>query len=149
VSIVLLSIKPGFAEEILSGNKRFELRAGSGIPSGARVILYVSSPVKAIIGEFTAGRVFTGSYEYVVKVVSGTPCSGVSEEDYGYIRGRKRRVMAIEVLNPMRYCKYVSLGELRLVGLKNPPRSYQFLHLENPVHMAVLELVDRARECRL
>jgi len=38
----------------------------------------------------------------VVKVVSRTPCSAVSEEDYGYIRGRKRRVMAIEVPNPMR-----------------------------------------------
>jgi len=57
VRVVLLSIKPKFAEEILSGVKMFELRTGSGIESGSRVVMYVSSPVKALVGEFTAGRV--------------------------------------------------------------------------------------------
>ena len=146
VGAVLLSIKPKFAEEILSGAKRFELRAGSGIPPGARVILYASSPVKAIVGEFTAGRVFVGSYEYVVRAVDSVPGSGVGEEDYGYIRGRRRRAMAIEVVNPVKYCKPIPLRELRRAGLRGPPRSYQFLRPENPVHAAILGLVDKARE---
>ena len=145
--VVLLSIKPKFAEEILSGVKRFELRTGSGIEPGSRVVMYVSSPVKALVGEFTAGRVFVGSFEDVVRFVSSFPNPGVGEDDYSYVRGRKRRAMAIEVLNPIRYCKHVTLDELRRAGLRNPPRSYMFLYPENPVHREVLKLVNEASRC--
>jgi len=55
--------------------------------------------------------------------------------------------MAIEVLNPIRYCKPVTLDELRRAGLRNPPRSYMFLYTENPVHREVLKLVNEASRC--
>ncbi len=145
--IVLLSIKPRFAEEILSGVKRFELRAGSGIESGFRVVMYASSPVKALVGEFTVGRVLVGSFEDVLRFVSSFPNPGVGEDDYSYVRGRKRRVMAIEILNPIRYCKPVTLDELRRVGLRNPPRSYMFLYPENPVHREILKLISKVSSC--
>ena len=144
---MLLSIKPKFAEEILAGAKRFELRVSPGIPPGARIILYASSPVKAIVGEFTAGRVVVGSYEDLVMAVTAIPSHGLSDEDFSYIRNRKKTPAAIEVLNPVRYCRSIPLNELRRVGLKNPPRSYIYLKSENQVHRAILELVERARVC--
>jgi predicted transcriptional regulator len=147
MTTVLLSIKPRFAEEILAGTKRFELRAFPGIPPGARIVLYASSPVKAIVGEFTAGRVLVGSYEDVVKAVTAMPNHGLSDEDFNYIRNRKKTPAAIEVLNPVRYCSSIPLDELRRVGLKNPPRSYMYLKPENRVHRAILELIERARLC--
>ena len=49
----LMSIKPLFAEQILSGQKRYELRRRAGeISAGSLVVLYASNPVKAIVGEF-------------------------------------------------------------------------------------------------
>jgi len=148
MAIVLLSIKPRFAEEILSRFKRFELRAGSGILPNARVILYASSPVKSIVGEFRVGKVFIGSYEDIVRVVNSFPYSGVDEEDFSYIRGRKRKAMAIEILNPIKYCKPIPLTKLREIGFRNPPRSYQFLYPENPVHRALLHLIEEVIRCR-
>jgi len=147
MKIVLMSIKPRFAEEILTGVKRFELRAGSGIASGYRVILYASAPIKAVVGEFTSGSVIIGSYEEVEEFMRSISVTGVSNEDFSYIRGKKRRVMAIEVLNPIKYCNPISLEELRRLGLRNPPRSYQFLSLDNPVHKRIIEAVNRLSKC--
>ena len=50
----------------------------------------MSSPVKAIVGEFTAGKVLVGSYEDVVRAVTAMPNHGLSDEDFNYIRNRKK-----------------------------------------------------------
>src|SRR5262245_39004709 len=50
---VLLSVKPRFAEAILDGEKKFEFRrAVFRDPGVERVVLYASSPVQRVIGEF-------------------------------------------------------------------------------------------------
>jgi predicted transcriptional regulator len=142
---ILLSIKPKYAEDILSGLKEYELRKGVLFKTGARVVLYASRPIKAIIGEFTAGRIYTGRAEEVVELVRTTRPRGVTEEDILYIVGRKCRVSAVEVTNPLRYRRVIPLSELRKAGLRNPPRSYIVLRPENPVHAEILRLVNAAR----
>lgn len=58
---VLMSIRPGYAEKILAGLKQYELRKRFGIRTGDRIILYASTPIKAVVGEFRAGVVIAGS----------------------------------------------------------------------------------------
>jgi len=58
---VLLSIKPEFAEKILSGEKRFEFRRVMPKRDVERVVVYASSPVCRIVGEFTVRRVMTAT----------------------------------------------------------------------------------------
>jgi type I restriction enzyme S subunit len=52
---VLLSIKPEFAEKILSGKKRYEFRKQRFSDPSAidTIILYASSPVQKIVGMFS------------------------------------------------------------------------------------------------
>jgi predicted transcriptional regulator len=138
---ILLSIKPKYAEEILSGVKRYELRRGVVFKTGCRIVLYASTPIRAIIGEFTAGKVYTGKPSEVIGFVKTTRPSGVTEEDISYIAGKKCRVSAIEVTNPIRYKNVVTLSELRELGLQNPPRSYIVLRPENPIHAGILRLL--------
>lgn len=56
---VLLSIKPVFAEKILNGEKRYEFRKTrlSKVGNGDRVVLYASSPIQKIVGEFQVGGI--------------------------------------------------------------------------------------------
>ncbi|ABQ06673.1 ASCH domain-containing protein [Flavobacterium johnsoniae] len=50
---VILSIKPYYAEKILNGEKTYELRKSIfKAPNVKTVIIYASSPVSRVIGEF-------------------------------------------------------------------------------------------------
>ena len=50
---VLLSIKPKYAELILDGEKKYEFRrAIFKNPSVKKVVIYASSPISKVIGEF-------------------------------------------------------------------------------------------------
>lgn len=50
---VILSIKPYYAEKILNGEKTYELRKSIfKVPNIKTVIIYASSPISRIIGEF-------------------------------------------------------------------------------------------------
>ncbi len=58
---VLLSIKPEFADRIFTGEKKFEFRRALPAEDVERVVIYVSSPVQRILGEFMVGRVLSMS----------------------------------------------------------------------------------------
>jgi type I restriction enzyme S subunit len=60
---VLLSIKPEFAEKILSGGKRYEFRKTvfSDPEDVDTIFLYASSPVQRIVGAFTIDEVISDS----------------------------------------------------------------------------------------
>jgi predicted transcriptional regulator len=49
---VLLSVKPEFANKIFSGVKKYEYRRAIFKNNVNRVIVYASSPVQKLIGEF-------------------------------------------------------------------------------------------------
>ena len=121
--IFLLSIKPKYGNAILEGKKKYELRkcVSSVVRPGDLVIMYFSSPVKAIIGYFTAGNVIVSTPEELRKRLSSMRDTGIDEEDWMYVYGF-RKVMAIEVRNP-RKCRTLTLEEMRKLGLK-PPVSY-------------------------
>jgi len=50
---ILLSIKPKYAEMILSGEKKYEFRRSIfKNPNVRKVVIYASSPVSKVVGEF-------------------------------------------------------------------------------------------------
>ena len=59
---VLLSIKPEFAEKILTGEKKFEYRRRVHRRSDVKsVIIYATSPLMRIVGEFDIQDILRGS----------------------------------------------------------------------------------------
>ena len=48
---ILISIRPQFANEILDGSKRYELRRRDGaVSAGDELVIYSSSPTRCIVG---------------------------------------------------------------------------------------------------
>jgi len=135
--LVLMSIKPKYGLEILRGRKKVELRGFvSEIASGDVVVLYLSSPVQAIGGEFRAGRIVFGVDE-IKRFVEGLEDPGVDEEDWGYLVGR-RKPMAIEVLDPVEYEVKVALRTLREeIPNFRPPLSYRLVKPAEPLYGAI------------
>lgn len=57
---ILLSIKPEYAEKILNGTKLFEFRKFFPRDESVRkIIIYATSPVCMVIGEFEIGGLFS------------------------------------------------------------------------------------------
>jgi len=55
---VLLSIKPKYADAILSGNKRYEFRKNIFKRKDIeKIYIYSTSPLKKIVGSFVAGEI--------------------------------------------------------------------------------------------
>lgn len=123
--ILLMSIKPKYGFEILRGVKKVELRGFvCDIASGDIAVLYLSSPIKAIYGEFKVGRIAFGLNE-IKRFISDYTDPGVSDEDWRYVIGR-REPMAIEVLAPLEYPIKITLDELRrCIPSFRPPLSYR------------------------
>ncbi|BAY46758.1 hypothetical protein SAMD00079811_43710 [Scytonema sp. HK-05] len=57
-NILLLSIRPKYAKKIFEGNKKVELRrVRTRLDKGDLVLVYASSPQKALIGSFEVDRI--------------------------------------------------------------------------------------------
>jgi len=138
----LMSIKPKFAYQIFTGKKKYELRRhiGINIEEHSTIILYVSGKVKAVMGEFLAGKVLIGSPVYVWEKITCLPDSGLDEDDWPYIEG-SRLAMAIEVLKPKVYRRPISLAELRnIIPNFMPPLSYREISSYEPLYFIVKKL---------
>lgn len=139
--IYLMSLKPRYARAIFAGVKKYELRRISGLPpieEGALVVVYASGNIKAVVGEFSAGRILEGAPEALWAKVR-RPGSGIGEDAWEYIRGA-RRAIAIEVVEPRLYQRPVSLEEIRrIIPGWNPPFSYRRLEEGDPLLELVLK----------
>jgi len=142
----LMSIRPQFAYQILRGEKKFELRRRISTPvaPGSVVVIYASGSVKALVGEFLVGRVYSGTAEEVWRQVMMHPSPGVDRDDWPYIRGSKR-AMALEVERVLVYPVQVSLRELRrIIPGWQPPISYKVLREGEPLYELVVKKLRRA-----
>ena len=89
MSKILLSIKPEFADKIISGEKKFEYR--THVPSRPinSIVIYSTSPVGRIIGEVEVIDVISESPSSLWETTKAE--SGISREKYRkYFKGRKR-----------------------------------------------------------
>ncbi len=86
---VLLSIKPEHADRILEGKKRFEYRRRVFSQDVSSVVLYASTPIRKLVGEFQVGEILHDHPENLWKATAGE--GGVSSEQFfDYFDGCER-----------------------------------------------------------
>lgn len=121
---VLLSVKPRFANAILDGTKRFEFRrAVFSSPHVRRIVLYASSPIQKVVGEFILGDIITMRPHALWAATGGG--AGVARSYFNeYFHGRAEG-HALKVEKPRRYRKPLDLRQH--FGIHRPPQSFCYL----------------------
>jgi predicted transcriptional regulator len=141
-SAVLLSVKPRFADAILSGNKTAEVRRRSfDARPGAAVVLYASTPTKAIVGTARLSHAVSMPPAEAWQCYGET--TGITREEFdAYLLGVSTAVLLL-LRNPQRLNEPISLEELRSdVGRFQPPQSYRYIAPGDPAPLR--ELVSAA-----
>jgi predicted transcriptional regulator len=120
---VLLSIKPEFVEKIFSGEKRYEFRrAIFKKPQVSIVVVYASTPIQKVVGEFTISEIL---YDNVNSLWLRTRRqSGITKDLFLKYFENKNHGFAIGISRVRRYRSPLSLRkDFRML----PPQSYAYL----------------------
>lgn len=124
---LFLSLRPRFAELLLSGTKSVELRRiRPSVLPGAAVLLYASSPMMKLVG-WAEVREIKVAPTAQIWLDHGSE-TGISRSEYDdYFKGLDDGV-AIKLVNVRRLDKPRPLQDLRkrLSGFQ-PPQSYRYL----------------------
>lgn len=120
---VLLSIKPEFANKIFDGTKKFEFRKAIFKRTDIRrVIVYASSPVQKVIGEFQIESILNDSVENLWKRTS--EFSGITKDFYQQYFAGREQAYAIQVGNVKRFKKAKTLQDY---NINFAPQSYVYI----------------------
>lgn len=119
---VLLSIKPEFAELIFSGEKHYEYRKQIFKQEVDTVVVYASSPVQKIIGEFSIDNIF---HDELTSLWNKTKkYSGISQQYFNEYFQNKSKGYAIKVLETRLYPEPINLN---CVYSSTPPQSFAYI----------------------
>lgn len=120
---VLLSIKPQYAEQIFNGTKKYEYRKSIfKLKNVQTIIVYASSPIKQVIGEFSIDHIFCADVDTVWEVTK--QYAGVSHDFYKSYFANKKRAYAIKIGSPQRYAQPRILSDY---GLQVAPQSFAYV----------------------
>lgn len=120
---VLLSIKPEFAFKIFEGIKRFEFRKVIfKNPNITTVVVYASSPVQQVIGEFEIDNILSSDPSEIWAQTE--KYSGISEDFFYKYFANREIAHAIKIKNTKRYKHPLNLQDNFNVV---PPQSYVYI----------------------
>ena len=120
---VLLSIKPEYVERIFAGTKRYEFRRVIFKSRSVKtVVVYTTSPVQKVIGEFDIDTILSDTPERIWRRTSSF--SGISKKALMAYFGDKTTVYAIKVKEPRRYPVPLDLQEAFDTF---PPQSFVYI----------------------
>lgn len=126
---VLLSIKPEYAEKIFNGTKRYEFRRSVFKKQNIKtVVVYASSPVQRVIGEFEIENILNDDLQQLWNKTK--EFSGISEDFFFKYFNKKEKGYAIKIKQTMRYNKSLSLKDDFNVA---PPQSFMYLNDYNGI----------------
>lgn len=119
---VVLSIKPEFAFKIFDGSKKFEFRKSIFKDDRVKsVIVYASSPVQQVIGEFEIESIHNHDLDTLWELTQ--EFSGISEDFYYQYFADKEQGFAIEIKKTRKYRKPKCLRQdFNLL----PPQSFAY-----------------------
>lgn len=120
---IILSIKPQYCEEIFAGEKRFEYRRKIFKQSVESVLVYATSPICKIVGEFKIDRVLEDTPDSLWQKTS--QYSGISRQLYNEYFHDADTAYALAISNFRRYHK--PLDPKVLDGNFVAPQSYRYL----------------------
>ena len=134
-----MSVKPQYADLILNGHKTVELRRTlPALQAGASVVLYGSSPTRAIVGTATLEAVESEMPAQLWKNVGHL--TGIGLEQFKAYFANTSVAYGLRLTKP-RACQPLTLDELRQHGLE-PAQSWRYL-----THERLHELDLKPVEC--
>ncbi|HTW17290.1 MAG TPA: ASCH domain-containing protein [Nocardioides sp.] len=122
---LFISVKPRYADAILAGTKTVELRrTRPNLPDGSLVILYSSTPTRAVVGwaHLTGVRVGTPT-EIWAKY--GTKAA-IDEPDYDAYFDGTDQAFALELNSVVAAVQPIPLDTIRSIGIQ-PPQSWRYV----------------------
>ena len=119
---VLLSIKPEFANKIFNGTKKYEFRKSIFKRDVNKVIVYASSPVQRVIGEFTIADIICKDTEILWQETK--KYSGITKDFYDEYFANKKIAFAIQV---GKVRKFSSPKRLSDYDIDYAPQSFAYL----------------------
>jgi len=120
---VVLSIKPEFANKIFDGTKQYEFRRVIfKNPTVKKVVVYSSSPVQKVIGEFEIEHILNHDLKKLWSLTK--EFSGISSDYFYQYFGDKEHGFAIKIKKTK---LYKSPKCLRLDYNLSPPQSFLYL----------------------
>lgn len=120
---VLLSIKPEFAFKIFDGTKRFEFRKVIFKKTDVKtVVVYASSPVQQVIGEFEIDDIISDSPTDVWEKTK--KFSGITQSFFNKYFENREVAHAIKIKEVRKYDNPLCLDVFNVV----PPQSYVYLN---------------------
>jgi len=125
--VILLSIRPKYAEKIFNGTKRVELRrVMPNLKEGDTIFVYVSSPVKELRGHFEVEKVVKKPIDKLWLQVKQD--IGITEEEfYEYYTGVEYG-FGIYLRAPASIRSPISLDRLRKLWKNfHPPQNYRYI----------------------
>src|SRR5579875_2486556 len=99
--IALLSIKPEFAHLIFDGVKCYEYRRNTFKQSVTSIVVYASSPVCRVIGEFTVEQILCDNVDTIWRETCSQ--SGISKERFDAYFAYRNKGYAIKVGKTQKY----------------------------------------------
>lgn len=120
---VCLSIKPEFVQLIFSGIKKYEYRRSLFRESGVKsVLIYASSPVQRVVGEFEIVDILSGDVDVIWNITN--EYSGISKSYYqSYFHDRKI-ANAIQIGRVEIYQNFKLLSDY---NIKRAPQSFCYV----------------------
>lgn len=121
---VLLSIKPQYAVKIFDGTKKFEFRKSIFKNSNINmVVVYASSPMQKVIGEFSIDEILEESPEALWEKTKKH--SGITKEFFDEYFFNREKAFAIKVREANLYQKPLDLIDF---DLNFAPQSFVYLY---------------------
>ena len=119
---VLLAIKPEFVEKIFSGEKKYEFRKVVFKKEVDKVLIYASSPISKVVGEFEIKTVIQASLSKLWDVTKEG--AGISEDYFRDYFKNKHEGCAIRIGRVKKYDQPLTLEK---VGVRTAPQSFVYL----------------------
>jgi len=118
-----MSIKPEFANKIFAGTKKFEFRRAIFKKHDIKkIVVYASSPVQKVIGEFEIDHILLSDIESLWEQTSKN--SGISKQYFIQYFGGKKQGYAIKIKNTRKYRTPLCLKD----NFKTlPPQSFRYV----------------------
>ena len=121
---ILLSIKPKYADLILAGSKRVELRRSWAAQDVSVIVLYSSSPIQRIVGVVEVEKVVIASPTALWKICTERGGGLTRKELRSYFLGKSQGVAVLlgRVFKPVR-----DFEPKEIISSFVPPQSFRYL----------------------
>lgn len=122
MSRMLLSIKPEYANKIVSGKKKYEFRKFHCRTDVDTIVIYATAPVKQVIGEVSIVAVIEDAVEKVWRQTHSD--GGITKKAYTDYYKNKAVAVAYQLGEVTTYEEPLALSD---IGLSYAPQSFAYI----------------------